>query len=246
MGLDWVVYRHRARSGKEREYAKAIKRLERLREAEKTGPEAQAAEQALEAVSHSPYADIGAPRIGIDARATRYFERTVFPERVATAKASGAPVPTLAEALAAVHGQYVVHLARDKGGLAGGSFLVSSIDYGAGIIGSCTDAVPGLSSEAWVDHSAKESLKYALQLERALKKAKSPTKLRAERLARRAKADGKLGAAVASSGTHSFTPWIQRSRVGGMNFDDQVRAVEGMIRWMRFWAKKGYGFRAWS
>ncbi len=238
MGLDWVLHRFRPRRGKEAEFARLHAELEAA------GDEAtkQAARAALSAVSHTPFEDIGAPRVGVDARATRYFREKVFPEVLAEAKARGETPPSYESALAQAHGQYVLSLAKDVKGLAGGSFLVSRLDYGAGIIDHCGDLVGDLVSEAWVDHTAKEAADYARRLARALKKAKSPLEQQRARLARRVRAE-RPGPRVASSGARDLRPWT----VGqSMAFEDQRATVQAIIDWLQFWSKKGYGFRAWS
>ena len=244
MGLDWVLHRHRPKKGMERAYARALKKVRSLNEKGAAQALIAAAEAELVEVSHSPFEDIGAPQVGIDARATKYFLAEVFPRDVEAAKARGEPPPSKEAALAEAHGQYVVELARDQGGVAGGSFLVGSLDYGAGIIDSCSDVVTN-PSEAWVDHTAKEAAAFAKRLRADLKKARSPADLARAQLEQRARRVP-LGRAIAASGELVFRPWVPRGFRGAMAFEDQVNAVKGLIHWLEFWSKRGYGFHAWS
>jgi hypothetical protein len=238
MGLDWVLHRFRPRKGKSAEFERLMAKLEDAKEEQ----EKAALRDELKNVSHTPFEDIGAPQIGVDARATKYFRDKVFAEHVVAAKAQGALVPSFEEALAKVQGQYVLALASDTRGLAGGSFLVSQLDYGAGIIDRCHDLVGDLVTEAWTDHTAKEAADYARRLEHALKKAKSPLDEQKQRLAKRVRADPP-GLPVASSGKADARPWTTGR---GMGFEDQRNTVQSIIDWLKFWSKKGYGFRAWS
>lgn len=245
MGLDWVLERTRPKKGHEREYAKLRKKLEKL-EGDGAGEERlEAVRTALASVSHSAMAEIGAPRVGIDAPATKYFLEQVYAGEVERAKAAGEKPRTREAALAEAHGRYVLELAKDKRGFAGGSFLVSELDYGAGVIDACGDVVRD-TSEAWVDHGAKEAAAFAKRLRRDLARAKSPVRLRDERRRDRAKRQGALGPPIAASGTHDDQVWMRVSFRGAMNFDDQVATVKALASWLEYWSKRGYGFRAWS
>ena len=132
----------------------------------------------------------------------------------------------------------------DTDGRAGGSFLVSELDCGAGIIRHCGDVLDGdLESEAWVDHSAAEAADYAERLDASVRAAKSPNALARERLKLRAAIDGPCGPRLAFSGE---PPSVEVPQRGTFSFDEQRATVDGLVRWLRFWSKKGYGFRAWS
>lgn len=156
-------------------------------------------------------------------------------------------VPRTKEAaLADAHGQHVLDLVKDKRGLAGGGFLVAQLDYGAGIIDSCSDVVDD-PSEAWVDHTAKEAAAFARKLKKGLARAKSPTQRRDEARRKRAKRQGPLGPPIATSGKPDDTVWMAAGFRGRpMNFEDQVATVQGLVSWLEYWSKRGYGFRAWS
>lgn len=87
MGLDWVLERHPPKRGKEKQFKAAKARLDELDEAEAPQAELDAARAALAAVSHTPMEELGAPRVGIDARATKWFLEKVYADEVERAKA---------------------------------------------------------------------------------------------------------------------------------------------------------------
>jgi hypothetical protein len=214
MGLDWVLMRRKPKRGAARTFAALTARLAKARGQAKTRLEKQ-----LDAVSTRAEEAIGAPRVGVDERATRWWREHVYAPNAERALLGSGTAESIASwsrpqavLLREAKGKFVCELAEEQGGRqpSGGGFsLLSDIDYaGIGVLGAADfDFLGALSSEAWVDHDAKEAGRYAQELRAAVARA------------------------VSEGALEPGAP--------------QAATVEAAAQWLEFWSKRGFGFHAW-
>jgi hypothetical protein len=214
MGLDWMVHKTKPREGCEARFAELTRLLNDMREDGATSP---SLEEELEGISVNVGEVIGAPRIGVDERADRWF-REVYDEN--RAREDGSPEfaahwsRPFEDLLEENRGRYVLELAEDQGGMAAVSGIVAtSLDFRGKIVGSCPLLSRDLREEAYEDHSAEEMLDYARRLRRDLQ-----------------------------GGVESLEPSRGAAR---RNENDWEDAVDAAIRWLEFWGEKGFGYWAW-
>jgi hypothetical protein len=216
MGLDWVLMRRKPKKGAARQFAELTERLAKARGKAKTT--IARLEKQLDAVSTRAEEAIGAPRVGVDERATAWWREHVYAPNAERALLRSGTAESIAYwsrpqavLLREAKGKFVCELATEQGGRqqAGSWSLVSDIDYpGIGVLGAADfDFLGELSSEAWVDHDAKEAAHYAAQLRGAVASALGEGTL-------------ELGAT-------------------------QAATVEAAAQWLEFWSKRGFGFHAW-
>ncbi len=228
MGLDWMLHAHKAKPGHEAQYLTITRKLDAL-DADKSVTKHQRAllrrdlEAALEQVSVSPYAVIGAPRVGIDEAATAWFRVKVFtPAHVQVAEELKKPNHgsnnswgdrnqafidhwgrPFEQVLADERGKYVVELAADQAGVAAVTgLLTGALDYRGKVIASAECLPEDLTNEAFDDHGADEAVDYADRLEDAL---------------------------VA----------VHAGDIG------ELRDLRAAVKWLRYWGSRGFGFTAW-
>ena len=171
MGLDWVLDKHKARPGFEDRYATVTQRLADMRN---DGAESPDLEEELKKISISCYETVGAPRVGIDEEATEWYRKNNYEPAQADAisgKLDGRPeakefwLRPFEECLEDHKGQYVMELAREKGGEAAVSGIaVQSIDFRGKMMRYVEGLEEGLVNEAWENHTAEECVDYAKRL----------------------------------------------------------------------------------
>jgi hypothetical protein len=172
MGLEWVLNKTKARPGLERRFAELTAMVGQMGK-DGVGPGPSTAAQ-LEAVSMSCFEVIGAPRIGIDEKATEFFRTQIYEPLAEEARRYTPSQQKVAwalrpyeELLEESRGQWVVFLAKERGGnapckpgvRAGVDFdLAEMVAHGGKDIGR------GLADEAYEDHSPEGCLSYAKAL----------------------------------------------------------------------------------
>jgi hypothetical protein len=178
MGLDWLLKKHAAKAGRETEFHRITDKLAALdadaglTDEQRTALRADL-ENALEQLAITPYEVIGAPRIGIDDKATEWFRKHCYqPAQERQLPGEGfvahwcRPFEVV---LADEHGKYVVELANDQRGLGAiTGMLTSRLDFRGQAIGSAKCLPEHLKNEAYDEHDAEGSLDYATRLEAAL------------------------------------------------------------------------------
>ena len=228
MGLDWMLHAHKAKPDQEAQYLTTRRKLDAL-DVDKSITKQQRTvlrrdlEAALEQVSVSPYAVIGAPRVGIDETATRWFRMNVFtPAQVQVAEEQQKPkAPTTGawddrnqafidywarpfeQVLAHERGKYVVELATEQAGVAAiTGMLCGSLDFRGKVVASAECLSDDLTNEAFDDHTAEQAIDYADRLDDAL------IAVRDEQL-------------------------------------EELPDLRAAVRWLRYWGERGFGFSAW-
>lgn len=217
MGLDWLLMRRKPKPGKAKPFAALEKKLTARREAGASRDELRALEAELDALSIRAEEAIGAPRVGVDDRATLWWREHVYaPNFERVTLGSGNPEYLAywkrpqAELLRDAHGKFVCELATEQGGLVQRSpfSLVSDLDYGGIGILDRFDFLGDLSTEAWATHDAKSAARYAAELRDATE-------------------------AVVESGELSQS-------------SSEYVTVMAAVAWLEFWSSRGFGFIAWS
>lgn len=134
-------------------------------------------DEELKGISVSCFEAAGAPQVGIDEVATEWFRKNCYDPAHEDAVAGKMHNPnatefwkrTFDECLADHHGQYVMELARDEGGIASVSGVaVSNIDFRGKALRFAKGLPSTLVNESYEDHTAEECLTYAQALESAL------------------------------------------------------------------------------
>jgi hypothetical protein len=209
------------KKGCETEYLRLKKKLAALSQDNKlTEPQRELFKQELEAefekVALSPFEVIGAPRVGVDEKATEWFRKNVFQDaqlRVGQEKALPKSRRNqrfldnwdrpFDDILRANTGKYVAELAPAQEGVSSiRGMLCSPVDFRGAVVGSSECLPQELQNRAYQDHRPGEALEYAEQLAAALTNV---------------------------SGEHVH----------------EVLDLRSAVRWLRFWGSRGFGFSAW-
>jgi hypothetical protein len=181
---------------------------------------------AKDKVTHSPYAVLDCPRIGIDPEATEWafkFYSDVFSKR--------ADAPSLEVFLKEEQGKYVPDLAKNPEGLGKVTGIACGPESFRGKIIGYADAVIGeqLAHRAYQDMDPDEMEDYADELEAAVKDWRSENEEKINRymdligrLETDHKADTDVGEAL-----------------------DICDDVTNAVTWLRFWAGHGFSMHAW-
>lgn len=177
MGLDWCLERAKPKPGSERRFAELNLLFSKMEDQEPGGELAELEEE-LKSITISCYEAAGAPRVGIDDRATEWFREKNYVPAHADALAGQIPNPKAAEfwkqsfeeCLKEVKGQYVMELADQEGGIASvsGMVMVTNIDFRGKVLRFCDGLDEELVNESYQDHTGEECLAYAKRLEEDL------------------------------------------------------------------------------
>jgi len=221
MGLDWMLHQHVPKKGCETEYLRLKKKLSALSQDKKlTEPQRELFKQELEAelekVALSPFEVIGAPRVGVDEKATEWFRKNVYQDaQVRVTQEKALPKSRrnqrfldtwdrpFDDILKANTGKYVAELAPAQEGVSSvRGMLCSPVDFRGAVAGSAECLPEKLRTRAFEDHQAEGALEYAEQLEAVLTNV---------------------------SGEHVH----------------ELLDLRSAVRWLRYWGSRGFGFSAW-
>ena len=252
MGLDWVL-KAKAAEGQEAEFNRLREEINRIDEAlsakwrEWTETQAKEvhdyqnfmdahpdlrdelkkAQVAKDKVTHSPYAVLECPRIGIDLDATEWalkFYSDVFSKR--------ADAPNLEVFLKEEQGKYVPDLAKNPAGLGKVTGIACGPESFRGKIIGYADAVIGeqLAHRAYQDMDPDEMEDYANQLEAAVEDWRNRNETAIDYYM------DKIGGCV-SDGPYE-DPKMR-------DLLDSAWDCEHAVTWLRFWAGHGFSMHAW-
>lgn len=212
MGLDWVLHQRKAIEGKEEEFDKLSAQLNASKNAEET----KRLETELNAIAISAFEVLGAPRVGIDEAATKWFKEEVYEKHVANVDNMDNEeyraywLRPWEQVLASNHGVFVPHLATETDGLARIVGIAGSqLDFCGNVVGNSEKLIgKELADRAYQDHGPKDMLDYAAKLSEQVEQYRD---------------------------AHTTTK----------TESEDLQLIDAAILWLTFWGERGFGFWAW-
>lgn len=173
MGLDWCL-RDKPAAGKAAEFVAIRAQLEDCEDSD----EINKLRAELEQVSTTPAATLGAPRIGIDEKATEWFRKQYEEAHAHVTGPEAAEIPNRhfvkfwsqpwEKVLEHEHGKYVIDLVDYNKSTVTGFMLVGPTSFRGKVIGYSECLTDELKHEAYEDHTAEEAIDYGQRMQNRL------------------------------------------------------------------------------